>query len=171
MMLLTAAFCILISSLTIRFSVGINQALLKKIFGGFLIVLSLYYLFIQGRKEHKGLNASAKIACMVVSALCEGMFGIGGPLMVLYFLSDADTTEEYLGSIQLYFLVMDVYNSAFRFAAGVLNAAHLSMIGIGMFGIMLGGALAGRVVSRIRPQQLKKLIYVVLGVSGIINLL
>ncbi len=169
--LLTAAFCIMISSLSILFSASINQLLMKRIFGGFLILLSAYYLFLQGHRKNTGLSGPAKIACMAVSALCEGLFGIGGPLMVLYFLSDSGSNEEYLGSIQLYFLIMDAYNTIFRFSTGVLQTEHLMMIIPGMAGIILGGFAAAKILTRIRPDKLKTLIYVMIGISGIINLI
>lgn len=95
---------LIICSGSIVFSTMVNQELMKKIFGCFLIVLSLYYLLINKDGEKKTFHIFISILFIAISAICDGLFGIGGPLMVLYFLSTTENTHEYLGTIQMFFV-------------------------------------------------------------------
>jgi len=109
--------------------------------------------------------------CIIISGACDGLFGIGGPLMVLYFMSMTHSTHAYLGTIQLFFWINSLYNTAFRFYRGVLLPEHLIFIACGMIGILIGGAAAGKIVDRLNIETMRKLIYVMIGISGVINLL
>ena len=110
----------IICSVAISFSKMINQNLMKKIFGVFLIALAIYYLFLNHR-EKKPLNLARTILYVIISALCDAFFGIGGPLMVLYYLSRTDNAKEYLGTIAAFFLINGVYNTVYRLISGILT--------------------------------------------------
>ena len=90
--------------------------------------------------------------------------------MVLYFLNQTDGTEEYLGTIQTFFLVNSIYMAIFRFVNGIIDSNHLLPIACGMLGIALGQVVASKIVSKIDGQMLRKVTYVTIGISGIINL-
>lgn len=160
---------LVVSSCSAYFAMCVNQVLIKKIFGAFLIALSIYFIFFSN-KEKKPLNLVASLFCIICSGISDGLFGIGGPLMVLYFLNQTEGTEEYLGTIQTFFLVNSIYMSIFRFVNGIIDASHLLPIACGMAGIALGQLLASKIVSKIDGQMLRKVTYVMIGISGIINL-
>ncbi|MCR5469218.1 MAG: sulfite exporter TauE/SafE family protein, partial [Lachnospiraceae bacterium] len=84
-----------------------------------LMILAVYYLFFNKTGDKKKMRLSVCAICIVVSAVCDGLFGICGPLMVLYFLSVTESTYEYLGTLQLFFTINSVYNTIFRFAKGI----------------------------------------------------
>ena len=160
-----------VCSTTIYFSTMFDQILMKKILGVFFVVLSIYYLFINKGNDRKKLSLPISIIFIVISAICDGLFGIGGPLMVIYFLSQTHSTHEYLGTIQCFFLINCIYNTCFRVFNGILHLEHLMMIGIGALGIMLGGFIARQVVDKLDGTILRKLTYIMIGLSGIINLI
>lgn len=164
-----SALFLIVSSFSAYFSMYVNQVFIKKIFGAFLIALSIYFIFFSN-KEKKPLNLVASLFCIVCSGISDGLFGIGGPLMVLYFLNQTDGTEEYLGTIQTFFLVNSIYMAIFRFVNGIIDSNHLLPIACGMLGIALGQVVASKIVSKIDGQMLRKVTYVTIGVSGIINL-
>ena len=159
-----------VSSCAIIFSKMVDQDLMKKVFGVFLVILAIYYLFFNKQTESK-LNILMKLGCIVVSGLCDGLFGIGGPLMVLYFLNQTTSKEEYLGTIQTFFLINVTYNTIFRITNGIITMDHLSIILIGMLGIIIGFVIANKIVDRLDGEIIKKITYVVIGISGIINLI
>ena len=169
--LLPSALNIAICTVTISFATAVDQNLAKKILGGFLLLLAVYYLFLSPSGDVKPIPLPARLACIIISAVCDGLFGIGGPLMVIYFLSCTDSKEEYLGTIQAFFLINAVYNTAFRIIRGIILPEHLLLIAIGAAGIVLGALIAGRVVDRLNENVLRKLVYVMIGVSGILNLI
>ncbi len=168
---LTPAFLYLgVSSFSALYSMKVNQALMLKVLGVFLILLSIYFLFFS-TKEKKPLSLPLSIACLVGAGMCDGLFGIGGPLMVLYFLTQTTSTEEYLGSIQAFFMVSSIYMAIFRFISGILNISHIPYILCGMVGIFLGLQVANKIVDRVNGELLKKFTYVMIGIAGIINIL
>ena len=158
-----------ICSAAISYSRLIDQALMKKIFGVFLILLAVYYLFFN-HSERKPLNGPKTVVFIVVSALCDAFFGIGGPLMVLYYLNKTDSTREYLGTIAAFFLLNGVYNTAYRFICGILTARQLPFIAIGVIFILGGVTIAHKLVNRMNDTVLRKTTYVMIGISGILNL-
>ena len=91
--------------------------------------------------------------------------------MVIYFLSITDSSHEYLGTIQMFFLFNTVYNTCFRFVRGILLMEHMSYIAIGTVAIFIGLMIANKIVDKMNADILRKLTYVMIGVSGIINLL
>jgi len=160
-----------VSSIVISYSIEVDQALIKKIFGVFLVLLSIYYLFISKSVQNRKLSLGVSIVCIVISAACDALFGIGGPLMVLYFMSMTSSTHAYLGTMQLFFWVNSMYNTAFRFYKGILQPEHLVFIAFGVVGILVGGAVAGKIVDKLNVVTMRKLIYIMIGISGVINLI
>ena len=171
MAVLPAFLYLAVSSFAISCAIGVDQAAIKKVFGVFLVLLSCYYLFVSKTVRNRRLGFAVSLVCVVISGVCDGLFGIGGPLMVLYFMSKTGSTHAYLGTMQLFFWFNSVYNTAFRFYKGVLQSEHVMFILLGMVGILIGGAVAGKIVDRLNVETMRKLIYVMIGVSGVINLL
>ena len=171
MAVLPAFLYIAVSSFVISYSTAVDQAIIKKVFGVFLVLLSLYYLFISKSVQNRKLSIPVSIVCIVISAACDGLFGIGGPLMVLYFMSMTRSTHEYLGTMQLFFWINSMYNTAFRFYKGILLPEHLIFIAFGVIGILVGGSIAGKIVDKLNIATMRKLIYIMIGVSGVINLI
>lgn len=170
MAVLPAFLYLAASSFAISCAVIVDQTVIKKVFGVFLLLLSCYYLFMNRAVKDRKFGLAVSVVCIVISGVCDGLFGIGGPLMVLYFMSRTHSTHAYLGTMQLFFWINSVYNTAFRFYKGVLLPEHLIVIALGIIGILLGGAAAGRIVDRLNIETMRRLIYVMIGVSGVINL-
>lgn len=171
MALLPALLYNIISSFVISYSVYVDQITIKKIFGVFLILLCLYYLFVSKNVQNKKLSLPMSIVCIAISATCDGLFGIGGPLMVLYFMSMISGTHAYLGTIQLFFWTNSMYNTALRFYKGILLPEHFVLLAVGTVAILIGGAVAGKIVDRLNVTTMRKLIYIMIGIGGVINLL
>lgn len=166
-----AILYLIVCFFAMKFSMTVDQQLMKKIFGGFLILLSVYYLFIAKNTKTEKYSIFVSIIFIIISALCDVFFGIGGPLMVLYFMSQTKEKQEYLGTITSFFLINGVYNTILRLINGILSTQYIFAIGCGIIGIVLGGYLGKRIVNRLDAQLLKRIVYVTIGISGIINLL
>ncbi len=165
-----ALLYVAVSSASIIFSTKVNQEMMKKVFGVFLILLSVYYLFC-GKGGGKELNPLISVIFIAVSGACDGLFGIGGPLMVIFFLGQPHSKEEYLGTIQAVFLTNLVYGTAMRVFNRILTVGHLPYIGIGMICIIIGLKVANRIVERLDGEKIKKTTYVAIGISGILNMM
>ena len=148
----------------------LDLRLLAIAFGFFLIALSLYFIFIAKHMSVRP-NWRSAVVCGAFSGAGAGLFGIGGPLMVLYFMSMISSTHAYLGTIQLFFWTNSMYNTTLRFIKGILLPEHLVLMAFGVVGILIGGAVAGKIVDRLNVATMRKLIYVMIGIGGVINLL
>ena len=168
--LIPALIYILVSSGAILLAPYLPTDILKKVFGVFLMLLSVYFLVFSSKMKIKATLLSATV-CGTLAGILGGLFGIGGPPMVIYFLAALDSKEEYLGTIQFHFFVTGVYMLFFRIYKGILTMDMIPYILLGMAGIMIGKKLGTKIVDRINADTMKKLVYAFLGVSGFLNLL
>jgi len=140
---------------------------LKLLLGVLLVVLSLYYSIMNVRSiTLKSIPVYVMILFAMISGFFNGMFGIGGPLMALYFLTIADSKENYLASIQTFFLIDTIMMTSLRFASGILNLDSLKFVFIGIIGAIIGTILANRLVSHLNIKVMELFIYVFIGLSG-----
>ena len=89
--------------------------------------------------------------------------------MVIYFLSKTKGKEEYLGTIQCFFLINVIYSTAFRVINGILTVDLFGGIGLGMVGILLGLWIANKIVDKLDANNIGQLIYffeLACGMSG-----
>jgi len=144
--------------------------LLRLLLGGLLVGLSLYFTL-----NHRGNTQPFPwyvAGCfMIVSGFFNGLFGIGGPLMALYFLSLAHSMPEYLANLQTFFLIDTFYITSIRVANGILTMQHIPLILIGMVGAVTGTVIASHVATRLNIATIKRIIYVFIGLSGLYYLL
>lgn len=167
--LLPAVPYIVICSAAISLSRSFDQALMKKVFGGFLILLAVYYLFFN-RKDKTDFSILRTLIYIAVSAVCDALFGIGGPLMVLYFLNVTGSKEEYLGSAAAFFFLNGVYNTLFRLFSGILTLQQIPYIFAGIAAILTGVTVSHRLVDRMDDAFLRKVTYIMIGLIGAFNL-
>lgn len=147
---------------------SVDQNLMKLILGIFLVALAVYSLGFQ-RSDSGELSLPVSLFCIVFSGVCDGMFGIGGPLMVVYYLSKTGSKEEYLGTLQAFFGICTGASFVFRLVQGLLPVSALPVIGLGAVFVISGLAVANRVVVRLDAAMVRKLTYVVIGLAGLYN--
>ena len=170
----TLPFCVpylICSGVAIMFSTQVDQELLKRVFGVFLLALAAYNFATMGKASSKKLPAIAQLGCIVFSGICDGLFGIGGPLMVLFFLSRTDTQEDYLANIQLFFTVNMFVNLILRAVNGVLTVDLAPMCVLGAVFLIIGLQIANRLLDRLNRDVVLKLTYAAIALCGITNVL
>lgn len=168
--LVPALVYIAVSSLSILLAPYLPTDLLKKTFGVFLMILSVYFLKFSSKLKVKANLASATV-CGALSGVLGGLFGIGGPPMVIYFLAALDDKEKYLGTIQFYFFITGVHMLIFRTINGIYTVNLIPYTLLGVIGIMAGKKIGTKIVDRINAETMKKLVYAFLGVAGFLNLI
>jgi uncharacterized membrane protein YfcA len=144
----------------------LDVQLLRKLLGGLLVGLAVYFTFSH-RETTKRYPWWVAGAFMVVSGFFNGLFGIGGPLMALYFLSLAKSTEDYIGNLQAFFLVDVFYITTVRIINGIVTVHLAPYILIGMVGAFTGTAIAARILPKLPMATVKQLIYIFIGLSGV----
>lgn len=168
--LLPSAVYIAMSSVSILLAPYLPTTTLKRIFGVFMIILSIYFLTISGKLKIKANLVSATI-CSVLSGIVGGLFGIGGPPMVIYFLAALDDKEKYLGTIQLFFFITGAYTFIFRVINGIYTVDLVPYSILGVVAIMIGKKIGTKIVDRINADTMKKIVYAFLGFAGLTNVI
>lgn len=170
LVLLPALVYTVASVITIRLVGGLNLDLLELAFGIFLVCLSLYFMCFSKKVAVKATPVSASV-CALISGVCSGLFGIGGPLMAIYFLAAVQDKEEYVGCTQFVFSSTSVVNLLMRLHMGIYTLDMIPMTLLGMLAITLGKLGGLRVLERLNGELLKKVIYVFVGISGLLTIL
>lgn len=166
---LPATAYIAMSYVAIRNVQAINIKVLTASFGGFLILLSLFLAFLSKRVRIKS-DYKAAIICGGISGLCAGLFGIGGPLMALYYYSTLDDRIVYISSIQFFFFLTGAFNLLARAFHHFYTIQMVPLIFVGIIGILIGKYYGINVSGRLNAEKLKKTIYSFVGVSGVITI-
>ena len=144
--------------------------LLTIIFGAFLMVLSVYFLFFAKNASVKPTLAAA-IVCSGISGISAGLFSVGGPLMALYFVAASEKRETYLGNLQLLFAVTNAVSALMRAVGGFYPASFIPMTLVGIVLINIGERVGARVSGRVNAANFKTVVYIGIGVSGLLTLL
>lgn len=148
----------------------LDVSLLRRLLGGLLVILALYFSFSkQTSTPHYPWWLAG--CFMVISGFFNGLFGIGGPLMALYFLSLAKTTADYLANLQFFFFIDVLYITTIRILNGIITVKVAPLILIGMIGAFVGTAVAARILPKLPMKTVRQLIYIFIGLSGCYYLL
>ena len=169
LILLPALFYCAASSLALLFAGDLPVSVLKRLFGGFLVLLAAYFLFVRSVKL-KGSPLSA-IGCASLSGLTHGAFGAGGPPMAVYFLSVLEGRDTYIGTLQTFYLLTGSYSFVFRIFRGIYTAALIPFSLVGMAGVLGGMALGDLIAKHLKTSWMKTAVYILLAFSGILYLI
>ena len=134
-----------------------------------LLLLSLYFFFFSSKIKIKPTWYAGLIAG-VVSGVMGGMFSIGGPPVVIYFVQTEEESDRYLATISAYFVLSSVVSISTKAAAGFITQTVLLCFAIGALGMAVGAFIGKRTRERIDPKALKKVVYGVMAASGAVNI-
>lgn len=160
-----------VASMTALWLLGqMDVTLIRRAMGAFLILLSVYFFFFQSKIHIRPTMVSA-LTAGAASGLMAGFFAMGGPPMVIYYLSCTDSNDEYLATLQCYFMLSNVISNIGRAAQGYVTANVLLLLIPAVIAMILGKALGGKIYGRLSPERLKKIVYVFMAFSGVVSLL
>lgn len=165
-----AAISFFVSTICIYYSTRIDLSSTKILFSLFLIALAIYFIFFSEKIRLKS-NPKTVVICATLAGAANGLFGIGGPPMALYFLTVTTKKEEYIGTTQTYFLLTSVYSTVVRIMGGILDGQLLLTALPGILAVLLGGRIGTQVVDKISHKKMKQVIYIALATAGVITLL
>ncbi|MCD7748486.1 MAG: sulfite exporter TauE/SafE family protein [Oscillospiraceae bacterium] len=159
-----------VSWIVVHFAAGLNNDILKLMLGVLLIALSIYFIFIAKRVRIKA-NARNGILAGSLGGVMSGLFAIGGPPVSLYFSSATEEKEDYLATIQGYFMISNAYVVVLRFTSGVVTGHILLCAAVGLAGMLLGSLLGNTIFKKINSDTMRKAIYAMMAVSGAVMLI
>ena len=147
----------------------IEDRVLNMVLGIVLILVSLYFLFLNGR-IHIRPTRTAQIGAGTLSGLMGGFFAMQGPPAVLYFLESERDKDRYMALIQTYLFTGNIGMTAVRAANGFVTPAVGWGIVYGIGGVVIGSLIGTLVYRHISTKVLRTLVYLFLGVSGVLLL-
>ena len=103
-----------------------------------------------------------------VSGVMGGMFAMPGPPVVLYCISTLEDKKEYVATLQAFSVVFNSFYTIFRFNAGFYSENTWLWWIMGIGGAVIGSLLGSRCFELISNQTLKRIVYVMMIVSGMI---
>ena len=157
---------LVISTLTTLFSLQMEQSFLKIVLGCFLILLALYFAKFADRIHIRASRCNG-ILMGLLAGFCNGLFGLGGPPVALYFMASMNGTKEYVASIQTYFFFSNVVTMIVRAATGAFQGYHIPLIVIG-WGCTALGTWIGIKTAGVLPERiLMRLSYLFIALSGL----
>ena len=90
--------------------------------------------------------------------------------MVIYYMAHTDSKEEFLGTTEMLFMLNLILSTYLRIRNGIIVAAHIPYILVGIAAISIGFVLANKIVDKVDGRRLKNIVYAGVGISGILNL-
>ena len=91
--------------------------------------------------------------------------------MAIYFISAIKDKKSYIGTIQFLFAFTNIVNLLMRIANGIYTIDLLPATILGFGGITIGKIIGLRILDKINPVRIKKLVYAFVGISGLLSLL
>ncbi len=168
---LPIVFYFAFGALMIRVSVYIgNLRVLESLLGFFLLIFAVINTFFSDAIHIKG-NIPAAVICGTVSGIMGGLFSMGGPGMAFYNLSVSETKEEYLGNSSLFLALAATENNLLRIAGGLVTEPMIPWALGGAGAMLLGKVLGDRAVQKMPIDRIKRSVYGLMGVSGLLTLL
>jgi len=168
--LMPAVVYITCSVVTIQMVKSMDLDMLTLAFGLFLVVLAIYFLVISERIAFRATWKSA-LVCSVISGICSALFGIGGPLMAIYFVSAIHEKEDYIGTIQFLFAMSGTINLLTRIVNGIYTFDLIPITILGFVGITLGKQIGLHILDKLDGNKMRKIVYVYVGISGVLTVI
>lgn len=161
---------LIVSYFSVWFVAAASEGFLKKILGGILILVSIYFFFFSDKLKLKP-TMLVQVSMGVISGIMGGLFGMQGPPAVLYFIACTDKKNDYMALAQTYFLVGNVMMSFYRAQNGFLTIEVAQAWCYGVPAVLLGTWIGSLVFSRISIRLLRQIIYAYMAVSGVVAML
>ena len=159
---------VLFSFVATEYMRSLSNDVLKQCLGVVLILISLYFLFGEGRMGRIFKSKPAQVTIGSISGVMGGMFAMPGPPLVLYCISTLEDKREYVTTLQAFSVVFNLFYTAFRFKAGFYSDDTWLWWVIGLVGTMIGSSLGSRCFELISNRTLKLIVYVMMIISGIV---
>ena len=144
----------------------IDNAIIIKVLGGFLIVLALYFFAFSSRICIAQNPLTASVTGFL-SGLMGGVFNMPGPPMVLYCTVTSQSKEEYLATTQFYFLVLLLFRIVYMWMRRGLSDLVISHTPVVVVGSLGGMFLGLWLFKKLSSKTIKKIVYVLMILSGL----
>ena len=161
--------CLITTYIAVAFIESQNNETLSLLLGIVLLLLSVYFFFFSEKIKIRP-TWYAGLITGIISGLMEGMFSIGGPPAVIYFLQSEEDSDHYLSTISAYFVFSGLISVGTKAVAGFITLNVWIGLAIGILGMLFGSFVGKKTRDHIKPVMIKKAVYGVMAISGVVNI-
>lgn len=161
-------FNVLVSYIAIEYMASLSNATMKRVFGVALILIALYFLFFDGKLKMLLRSYTAQAGIGIISGIMGGMFAMPGPPIVLYSIGVINDKREYVATLQALFFTLNIFYTLFRLKVGFFAESTLTLWAFCLFGCFIGAWAGARLFRLISLPLLKKIVYLLMIVSGFV---
>jgi len=166
LMWIIVLFNVVVSYIAIEYMASVSNEVLKRCLGVLLVIIALYFMLCDGKIK---MVIRSRLSQSVVGALSGwmgGMFAMPGPPVVLYCINAIGDKREYIATLQAFSVVFNIFYTIFRANVGFFGEDTLFYWAVGLMGLVIGAWLGSRCFECISSSLLKKIVYVMMIISG-----
>jgi len=166
LMWIIVLFNVVVSYIAIEYMASVSNEVLKRCLGVLLVIIALYFMLCDGKIK---MVIRSRLSQSVVGALSGwmgGMFAMPGPRVVLYCINAIGDKREYIATLQAFSVVFNIFYTIFRANVGFFGEDTLFYWAVGLMGLVIGAWLGSRCFEYISSSLLKKIVYVMMIISG-----
>lgn len=161
---------VIVSFFSVLMVKHIDSHILKKVLGGVMILISLYFMFMNGKFTLKP-SIPVQVSMGTISGIMGGLFAMQGPPAVIYFIGCSKDKTEYMAITQWYFLIGNTMMTIYRAGHGFVTGTVLTSWCVGIAGVLIGLVIGARIFHKINADVLRRVIYGFMAFSGVVALL
>jgi len=143
---------------------------MKLALGWFLVAIGVVFLRLPARREGD-LPAWLAVPTGLMAGLLNGMFGAGGPPVIIWYHLTAPNKTAFRGSLMTLFLLMGLVRVPTYALDGLVTPARLWSMAAVMPAVLTGAWLGDRLHIRLSDAAFRRLVAALLAVLGLLLLI
>lgn len=151
---------------SIRYASSQSEGLMMRLLGVVLVLVSIYFIFFSGKLRVRPTFINGVIAG-TLGGIGAGMFGIGGPPVVIYLMSATEDKNEYRACSLMYFSIGSWYASSVRWINGIVTMQTVQWWLLAVAALCVGTWAGNRLFDKINAKTLRYLVYGFMAISGL----
>ena len=150
--------CLIGTYVGISIGKALPEATLKRYLGLVLVFMAIYQLSISKRIKVKA-NLPFAILLGFISGILQGSVVMGGAPIALYLLVCTDDKDEYYGTMNCNFIIVNIFMIIIRILNGQLNSGSTSLILLMMIPTVLAIYIGRKLLKKISVESMKNVVY------------
>ncbi len=147
-----------------------DATLVLTVLGWFLVATGLLFLRLPAAREHQPAGWLA-VPTGLVSGVLTGLFGTGGPPLIVWYHLSATNKAAFRGNLMTIFLLMGFVRVPSYLVAGLVTAPRLWSTLAVMPAVLLGAWWGHRLHLAVSEQVFRRLVSGLLAILGLVLLL
>lgn len=116
---------------------GAESGMLRKLLGVVLLGLVFLTAYLQRRQIRLRIRVWQSVCFGAAAGICNGLFGIMGPILAIYYCNATDGTQEYKGTLNFHFTVLSVWSNLYYLIRNGYSPQEWRLSMVGSAGIIL----------------------------------